>query len=109
MSDQPGPGDDAEPPPESTSESPPATDTLFEFPCDFPIKAIGRDNGEFLALVISLIQPHTEPLQDTAITTRPGNKGNYLAVTVTITATSKLQLDAIYMDLSAHPDIIMAL
>jgi hypothetical protein len=83
--------------------------TLFEFPCDFPIKAIGRDNGEFLALVTALIERHTQPLDQNAITTRPGSKGNYLAVTVTITATSKAQLDAIYIDLSGHPDIIMAL
>lgn len=84
-------------------------DSLFEFPCDFPIKAIGRDNGEFRALVISLVQRHTQPLDETAITTRPGSKGNYLAVTVTITATSRAQLDAIYTDLSGHPDVIMAL
>ena len=84
-------------------------DTLFEFPCDFPIKAIGRDNGEFRALVISLVERHTDPLDDAAITTRPGSKNNYLAVTVTITATSKAQLDAIYIDLSGHPDVIMAL
>ena len=97
-------GDRQQPPAPTARE-----DTLVEFPCEFPIKAIGRDNGKFRALVISLIQPHTEPLEDAAITTRPGSKNNYLAVTVTITATSKLQLDAIYMDLSAHPDIIMAL
>ena len=84
-------------------------DSLFEFPCDFPIKAIGRDHGDFRALVISLIERHAGPLDQTAITTRPGSKGNYLAVTVTITATSRAQLDAIYTDLSGHPDIIMAL
>jgi len=84
-------------------------ETLFEFPCEFPIKAIGRDNGEFRALVIELIGRHVDAISDDAITTRPGSKGNYLAVTVTIEASSKAQLDAIYQDLSGHPEVIMAL
>lgn len=88
-------------------------ETLFDFPCDFPVKAIGRaegsDDHRFRDLVVDSIRQHAPELDETAVTTRPGSKGNYLAVTVTIRATSRRQLDAIYQDLSAHPDVIMAL
>ena len=89
--------------------APEALETLFEFPCQFPIKAIGRDDGSFRALVIELIGHHVSDIDHDAITTRPGSNGNYLAVTVTIEASSKAQLDAIYRDLSGHSDVIMAL
>ena len=102
---QPEPQD----PPANQAGAPERLETLFEFPCQFPIKAIGRDQGDFKALVIELIGRHVDGLDDADITTRPGNKGNYLAVTVTIEATSKAQLDAIYQDLSDHDEVIMAL
>ena len=93
-------------------------DSLFEFPCSFPIKAIGkaigRDGGanansDFEALVVGIVLRHAPDLKQGSVTTRPGSKGNYLAVTVTIEAGSRAQLDAIYHELSAHPDVIMAL
>ena len=84
-------------------------ETLFDFPCEFPIKAIGKDQDEFRALVVDIVRKHAPELDDDAVTTRPGSKGNYLAVTVTIEAVSRAQLDAIYHELSAHPAVIMAL
>lgn len=88
-------------------------ETLFDFPCDFPIKAIGKvdgaDDRRFLDLVINCVRRHAPDLDPDRVTTRSGSKGNYLAVTVTIVATSRRQLDAIYMDLSADPDVLMAL
>lgn len=84
-------------------------DTLLEFPCEFPIKIMGKGEIEFDLLVLELIRPHVEQLEPTAIKSRPSKNGNYIAVTVTITATSKPQLDAIYQSLSAHPQVLMAL
>jgi len=99
--------------PEKSSQVSENLETLFEFPCDFPIKAIGKAIGagqdEFRQLVVDIVRAHAPEFGEDAITTRPGSKGNYLAVTVTIEATSKAQLDAIYHELSAHPEIIMAL
>ena len=96
-------------PPSDNDNDNDADQTLFEFPCSFPIKAIGRDDGGFESLVIELVTAHVPGLDAGCVTTRPGSKGNYLAVTVTIEATSRAQLDAIYQVLSDHPDVIMAL
>ncbi len=84
-------------------------DTLLEFPCDFPIKAFGPSAEGFIDKVLSIIQPHTDPIMSESIQCRQSRGGKYDAVTVTITATSKSQLDAIYQGLTACPDVTMAL
>ncbi len=84
-------------------------ETLLEFPCEFPIKAMGRGTDDFDLVVVEIIRRHVPDLSETAVATRPSTKGNFISVTVTITATSKIQLDAIYMELSAHERVLVAL
>jgi uncharacterized protein len=84
-------------------------ETLLEFPCQFPIKAMGKNDVELDLLVIEIIRRHVPDITEGALVSRPSNQGNYLAITVTIEATSKQQLDAIYLDLSKHPHVLMAL
>jgi putative lipoic acid-binding regulatory protein len=40
---------------------------------------------------------------------RPSKNGYFISVTTTINATSKLQLDDLYRELSSHPAVLMAL
>ncbi len=84
-------------------------DTLLEFPCDFAVKAMGYADTDFDLLVVELVRRHAPDLSEGAVKTRPSKAGKYVAVTVHITATSKAQLDAIYMDLTAHELVVMAL
>jgi putative lipoic acid-binding regulatory protein len=84
-------------------------ETLLEFPCQFPIKAMGKSNLELDLLVIEIVRRHVVEVNETAVTTRPSKDGNYIAVTVIIEASSKRQLDAIYQDLTDHPHVLMAL
>lgn len=84
-------------------------DTLLEFPCQFPIKAMGRADDEFEALVITLVRKHAPDLHEGAVKTRDSQGGKYLSVTVTVTATSRDQLDNIYRELTACEQVLMAL
>jgi putative lipoic acid-binding regulatory protein len=84
-------------------------DTLFEFPCQFPIKAMGKANLELDLLVIEIVRRHAPDTKESAVTARPSKDGNFIAVTVIVEASSKQQLDAIYQDLTAHPHVLMAL
>ena len=86
----------------------PERDTLLEFPCRFPIKAIGRGD-DLVHQVYALMRPHVPDLSEDALTMRPSGKGNFMAVTVTITATSQAQLDAIYQELTVCEQVLMAL
>jgi uncharacterized protein len=81
----------------------------FEFPCRFPLKAIGRDDGEFRALVTEMVRRHIPELSDEDVTTRPSAGGKYLAVTATFVATSREQIDAIYHELSSNKMVLMLL
>jgi len=84
-------------------------ETFFEFPCRFPIKAMGKTDIELDLLVIEIISRHVPVLNQKSVNTRPSKDGNYLSVTVIIEATSKQQLDAIYQDLHDHPHVLMTL
>lgn len=79
------------------------------FPAEFPIKATGRATPGFETRVIEIVRRHTPDLDEHAITRRASQGGKYLAVTITIQATSREQLDAIYRDLTASPEVLWAL
>jgi putative lipoic acid-binding regulatory protein len=85
------------------------TETLLEFPCEFPIKAFGHAHEDFEGLVVALVRRHTPNLGEAAVSSRPSNGGKFTAVTVVIQAESKAQIDAIYLDLTARREVLMAL
>ena len=45
-------------------------ETLLVFPCDFPIKMMGRDSEEFRDTARALVEHHTGPLGDQSIKVR---------------------------------------
>lgn len=82
---------------------------LLVFPCDFPIKMMGRETPEFHVTARSLIEKHTGPLDDQAIKSSLSRNGRFVSITVTVSAQSQQQLDDIYRDVSSHEDVLMAL
>ncbi len=84
-------------------------ESLFEFPCEFPIKAMGRATPEFRAIVRSLVEKHTGPIPDDVIRSAPSRNGRFVSITITVSAQSRRQLDAIYRDVTAHADVLMVL
>ncbi|RKZ95233.1 MAG: DUF493 domain-containing protein [Gammaproteobacteria bacterium] len=77
-------------------------ETLLEFPCDFPIKAMGESSADFDAIVVSIVRKHADDINEGAVASKQSSGGKFTSVTVTIQATSKAQLDAIYQELSSH-------
>ncbi len=84
-------------------------ESLLEFPCQFPIKAMGRGHTEFESLVVEIIRRHVTESDVLKVKSRDSRSENFLAVTVTINARSREQLDAVYMDLSSCDQVLMAL
>lgn len=84
-------------------------ESVIQFPCEFPIKMMGRDTPDFHKTARRLIENHVGPVADEAIQANVSGKGNFVSVTVTVTATSQQQLDDIYRDVSGHDDVLMAL
>lgn len=93
-------------PPDDGSEQ---QETLLEFPCRFPVKAMGRSDGGFEVLVTSIISAHADIYAGEPVKTNPSSSGKYISVTVTIEAVSKAQLDRIYQDLTDCEHVLVAL
>lgn len=87
----------------------PPQETLLTFPCDFVIKVFGLKSDEFEVAVLSIIRNHVTHLREDALRFRPSKDEKYIALTVTIFAQSKEQIDNIYRDLTACPLVLMAL
>jgi len=84
-------------------------ESVLEFPCDFPIKMMGRDAPAFRQLARDLVENHAGAVDDSAVQTSLSRNGRFVSVTVTIRATSQQQLDDIYNDVSSQEDVLMAL
>ena len=81
----------------------------LQFPCSFPIKAMGLADEGFDSQVVGIVRRHSPDILEGAVTTRASSGGKYLAVTVTIHAQSREQLDAIYQDLVACEQVLFAI
>ncbi len=84
-------------------------DTLLKFPCDFPIKVMGRSGIGLRDLVIEIISRHVSQLSSRAVTSRTSRHGNYVSITAVVPATSQRQLDDIYRELTACDAVIIAI
>ena len=82
---------------------------LIEFPCAFPIKAMGRSGGKFELVVSEIVLRHANLYEGEEVRARASGAGNFLSVTITILAESREQLDRIYHDLTACEQVLMAL
>ena len=81
----------------------------FQFPCEYAVKAMGRNTTDFQARIVSLVERHTGPIKPAQVSKKPSRSKRYLSVTVSIQAQSREQLDAIYQDLTDDNDVLMRL
>lgn len=84
-------------------------DTLFEFPCEFPLKVMGKAEDTLAQVVLEIVTRHAPDFDGARMEMRASSGGNYLSFTCTIIATSKPQLDALYIELTSHPLVKIAL
>lgn len=78
-------------------------ESLIEYPSDFPIKVVGIMHDDFAQAIVEVITVHDPEFHAGKVEMRPSSAGKYLSLTVTIRATSRVQLDNLYRDLSGHP------
>ena len=87
----------------------PPEQSLIEYPSSFPIKVMGLNVDGFVHAMVSVAR-HFDPGFDAAtVELRPSKAEKYLGVTLTVTATSREQLDELYRTLSTHPMVKMVL
>ena len=84
-------------------------DSLLSFPCEFPLKIVGRKVHGFAQQTVEIVQRHAPDFDPSTVEMRPSRQGTYLSLTVTINAVSRAQLDALYRELCDHPSVVMVL
>jgi hypothetical protein len=87
----------------------PVNESLFDFPCDFPIKVMGKSHPDFTETIAALVRQFDSTFDATRIETRPSSGGNYVGLTVTVRAVSREHLDDIYRALTGHPMVSVVL
>lgn len=86
-----------------------SNEELLDFPCEFPIKVMGRDTEDFEKEVLGIFSRHLEDVEKADISSRPSGSGNFVSLTITFEAQSKVQIDAIYQDLTDHELVLFCL
>jgi putative lipoic acid-binding regulatory protein len=79
------------------------------FPCEFPIKVVGRGDAGLKAAATAIVERHMGPLEPQRLRTRTSTDGNFLSLTFTVYAESRAQLDAVYRELTACEGVMLAL
>lgn len=94
---------------DTTTSTDPHQDSLIEYPSLFPIKVMGL-NVDDLVHNITTVAKQFDPFYDAStVELRPSSTGKYLGVTITVTATSRQQLDDLYRALTSHPMVKIVL
>ena len=86
-----------------------ADTSLLKFPCDFPLKVMGRRSDDFRSIVLGIVQKHAGDIDPKQIEERPSRDGNYLSLTCTFPAHSREQLDALYRELTSCERVLVVL
>ena len=83
--------------------------SLIEYPSQFPIKVMGVKADGFVHAVTQIAKQFDPAFDASTIELRDSKAGNYLGITITVTATSREQLDELYRTLSTHPMVKVVL
>ena len=81
----------------------------IEFPCKYPIKVLGEAHPDLNQHVIDVMNRHAPTITESDLSAKNSSKGNWQSITVTIIATGKPQLDAIFADLKTSSRVKMVL
>ena len=85
------------------------TESLIQYPCDFPIKVLGKTQAGFAQAVLEVVRAHAPDFDGATMAMRTSRKGKYLSVSCVVRATSRQQLDDLYRELCDHPMVVMVL
>ena len=96
-------------PPKTDAAVDPRKDSLIEYPSSFPIKVMGAKADGFVHAVTEIAKRFDPSFDAATVELRNSSQGNYLGITITVTATSREQLDDLYRALTSHPMVKVVL
>ena len=84
-------------------------DSLIDYPSAFPVKVMGENQDGFVHAITAIARQFDPAFDAATVELRDSKAGKYLGVTITVTATSREQLDDLYRALSSHPMVKVVL
>jgi len=81
----------------------PPEQSLIEYPSKFPIKVMGLNVDGYVHAITQIAEQFDPTFDPTTVELRASSGNKYLGVTITVTATSREQLDELYRTLTTHP------
>ena len=94
---------------DTSASTDPRKDSLIEYPSLFPIKVMGLHTEDLIHTVHQIAKQFDPFYDEKTVELRPSSGGKYLGVTITVTATSREQLDNLYLALTGHPSVKVVL
>lgn len=94
---------------DTSASTDPRKDSLIEYPSLFPIKVMGLHADDFVHSITKVAKEFDPFFDASTVELRPSSSGKYLGVTITVTATSREQLDNLYRALTSHPMVKVVL
>jgi putative lipoic acid-binding regulatory protein len=84
-------------------------ESLLSFPCDFPIKVMGKTQKGYAQAVVEVVRRHAPGFDPATVGMRLSREGTYLSLTLIVRAVSREQLDELYRELCDHPMVATVL
>ena len=81
----------------------------IEFPCDYPIKVLGRSSDGFESMILDVFERPAPGFDQQTMTMNVSRKGSFTSLTLTSTATGPEQLEALHQDLLATGQVQMVI
>ena len=81
----------------------------IEYPILFPLKVIGLDEPDFEDFAVEIVRRHVPELLEENIISRLSNGDKYRSVAFQFIAESRVQVDALYAELTSHKRVLMIL
>jgi len=81
----------------------------LEFPCDITVKAMGNNTETFAAEIYDICKTHIPELQEGDMSVKTSSGGKFQSINIRMNAKSREQLEKLYQELNAHPDVHMTL
>lgn len=83
--------------------------TLYQFPCPYALKVMGKNSNEFYSVVSAIVERHVAPANEITYTSRTSSGDKYIAITATFPAESQEQIYGLYRELNESELVLMTL
>jgi uncharacterized protein len=83
------------------------TKDLLTFPTDYPIKVVARCSQGLRVRIDQIVEQHAPDIDHGLTSERASAQANFISITYTVRATSRVQIEQLAAALQASDDVIM--